>query len=719
MAYSAIIGGTEQIPLASTQGWADAKSWIDELDAETFPLIVHLAEHGWTQDLPGVRKQIIAALKAQPPDDESIAKTMAGLALALKSAKGESLFVSDGTAVDDGGDDDGWESSGDDPEPTARERLLALGVDLPRVKRINNDRVAGKAPAVPDFHRLGDIAMATINVILARLVDALERMQPVGEILAEVDRLVTQVEFASRIAGAVGLWYETGEQLYTLDLPPELDFDPKPRKRFPWLEEAATWLIDKGVYGDREIDVIAAEASTKASQRWKSVKALETLRAEVVAGLVTGESFQSFNARVKDLVTATKPQLETAFRTATHQAYVVGQTATLEKPLIKTLFPAVIFHATHDTRVRDSHLALDRRVFSVGSDAYVIAKRALNDFNCVLPGTSVEGHFLAGTRSFYRGQAIKIETVSGSIIRVTSQHPVLTENGWVNAGSLKQGDKLFHHESHRKVPSESLPSLELNVGTSQVNHGPTPIEQVFGALSALGFVEVCPRKASDFHGDGKSIDSDVDVVWSDERLLADTKPATPESVGDIVLKPALQSVVCSEHLMRSLILRHSRPLQALGFGATSNLDAALFEAANQAGATNAATVGDALDGVAGQILGNQSVDVRNVGDVTTNRDSSLNQAVANSLLVSADHVRNLLHRKPAPVSLDEIVTLSVSEYSGHVYDLQSVSGLIVAHGLLISNCRCVAVPLQRSKLKSKPAPQEIGDLPAAVLADYA
>jgi len=383
MAYSAIIGGTEQIELASTQGWADAKAWIDELDAETFPLLVHLAEYAWTQDLPGLRKQIIAALKSQPPDDDSVRTTMAGLALRLKGAKGESIFVSDGTAVDDGGEDDGWEG-GDDSEPSGRAKLLALGVDLPNITRTINDPIAGKAPKVPDFDGLAETAMAALKAILAKLSEALIKMRPVGEVIGEVDTLVAQVEFASRIAGAVGLWHETGEKLYTLDLPPDVSRigDTRPRLRFPWLEDATKWLIDKNVYLQREIEQLAVDAERDSKQRWQSVKELETLRHETVASFVTGESFEDFRDRVQTLLKATEPMLETAFRTATHQAYVVGQTTTLEKPLIKTLFPAVEYHATRDTRVRDTHRALDMRVFEVGSEAYLIAKRALADFNC-------------------------------------------------------------------------------------------------------------------------------------------------------------------------------------------------------------------------------------------------------------------------------------------------------------------------------------------------
>ena len=41
----------------------------------------------------------------------------------------------------------------------------------------------------------------------------------------------------------------------------------------------------------------------------------------------------------------------------------------------------------------------------------------------------------------------------------------------------------------------------------------------------------------------------------------------------------------------------------------------------------------------------------------------------------------------------KVTKIDVSEYSGIVYSLQSRGGLLIAEGLLVSNCRCVAVPI--------------------------
>ncbi len=127
MGYSVVIGGKKTVPLATIRGWADAKRWIDKLDVERFESLIHLAEYAWTQGLPTLRSQILAALKEHPPKDDSVRVTMAGLAKELRGAKGESIFVSDGLSEDDGEDiADEWHVGDYDPDPDQPTKFPAL-----------------------------------------------------------------------------------------------------------------------------------------------------------------------------------------------------------------------------------------------------------------------------------------------------------------------------------------------------------------------------------------------------------------------------------------------------------------------------------------------------------------------------------------------------------------------------------------------------------------
>jgi hypothetical protein len=49
--------------------------------------------------------------------------------------------------------------------------------------------------------------------------------------------------------------------------------------------------------------------------------------------------------------------------------------------------------------------------------------------------------------------------------------------------------------------------------------------------------------------------------------------------------------------------------------------------------------------------------------------------------------------------LDQVVNVRDEYFTGHVYDFQSTSGLIVANGIVASNCRCVLTPIVKSALQ--------------------
>lgn len=103
MTFSMILAGTDEHPLASIGGWNDFTRWADELEPEQFPELVHLADHGFTQNVPGLTTEIEAARTESPPDDETVDATIDVLVgiLAEMPEGGESAFVTDGNARGD------------------------------------------------------------------------------------------------------------------------------------------------------------------------------------------------------------------------------------------------------------------------------------------------------------------------------------------------------------------------------------------------------------------------------------------------------------------------------------------------------------------------------------------------------------------------------------------------------------------------------------------
>lgn len=96
MSYYAALDDKFTADFASNTGMADFGAWVDSLDADTYPELVHLREYGWDRDLPDLQTQLPAAVKEHPPE-ESAASVADGLAKILASrGDAEVLTISDG-----------------------------------------------------------------------------------------------------------------------------------------------------------------------------------------------------------------------------------------------------------------------------------------------------------------------------------------------------------------------------------------------------------------------------------------------------------------------------------------------------------------------------------------------------------------------------------------------------------------------------------------------
>lgn len=200
---------------------------------------------------------------------------------------------------------------------------------------------------------------------------------------------------------------------------------------------------------------------------------------------------------------------------------------------------------------------------------------------CFPAGVLVSGPpVLAHMTRRYEGEMVIIHTASGKELPVTPNHPILTPEGWVAAGSLQVGDEVIQHIGQQGMSERRNPD-DVEV--------PTLIEDVPSALwESRGVATVRVKVAAeDFHGDG--MDGDVCVIRAN-RLLGDAieasilKPSSKRLFGDaFVLRPGLLAEspahllferncattdggMRSGNLSEALISAEARHSPAIGFG---------------------------------------------------------------------------------------------------------------------------------------------------------
>lgn len=297
-------------------------------------------------------------------------------------------------------------------------------------------------------------------------------------------------------------------------------------------------------------------------------------------------------------------------------------------------------------------------------------------WNCILPGSMVQGRFLAASKSFYFGQACEIRSSSGFLLRLTTNHPVLTDKGFVAAGALRKGDCLVSYIGG------------ISEFAQHEENRPSPVEDVFRSIKQFSGVISYTPTVGEFHGDARLFQGDVEVVFAKGKLATRHDANLPERLAQCELvgsgghEPFMSGFGSGEfggfrvNAPTGCLVSSSHPLSPLGQTDTVEL------------------VPLCLGGAAQLDVGLRKHAVQSTGWLgsdggVTTRDTEL--------------FSELVHRFPGKVSPDHIVDVRHFDFRGHVYDLHSSGGWIVADNIFISNCLCWISPVLREE--DTPAPK--------------
>lgn len=378
---------------------------------------------------------------------------------------------------------------------------------------------------------------------------------------------------------------------------------------------------------------------------------------EQIDALVTRYAEQLTDNRAKSIA-----------RTETHRAFEEGKQAIWDQAEQKGYLDKdttrQFWLVTGDERLRESHKAIPG-MNPKGVPLGGMFKTPFGDvtgpgdenpglIGCFLPGTLVRGAFLAGLKARYSGDAIELVTARGLRLAVTPNHPVLTRAGFRRAGDIAEGDDLIANGDQ---------VFNGSTGNIDEEDRPALIEDVFEALAKSGGARSLPVSSLDLHGDEMGMEGDVWQVGPDRILqryaLTSLGEKVPEldfvppditatlGVGGSGLDPYLESGLASPdggmgfpYLVVPVGGGHHRPLDALRFGLGADLDSAFEE-------------------------------------------HSVNRSPGNP-----ERFGKSIGRLTGVVSTDKIVSVRRFPFAGHVYDLQSTTGYLVAGGIIVSNCRC-------------------------------
>lgn len=364
--------------------------------------------------------------------------------------------------------------------------------------------------------------------------------------------------------------------------------------------------------------------------------------------------------------------------------------------------------ATLDSKTCGICGGLDNKVFDVDKAVAGVNMPPFHCF-CVMPDTiiaSPDGK--AMTRSDYSGNIIEISTANGRRLSVTPNHIMLTARGWIRAKNLVQGDEVINYCGWDKFISESNPANNNSIPT---------VEQIFAALiknSPMSAISV-PATAKDFKGDVVK-DSKIDIVPINSFLRNKLDSSVSKFLSDFPLIRTTESGEvffhgeCSTaHLLMGAGLAADGIMSGLDIAGI--LSRSPFAHHKLVGFRDSASYSIRLLQTSfndrsgnGEFFGNcgfthsRLIESGNFCNREfdffwpPNANTIFFQNISNCFVVAPKNISDLVDAFSGIIEFDSIVSVNKSLYSGHVYDISSLSTLYICNGILSSNCRCTDVP---------------------------
>ena len=278
--------------------------------------------------------------------------------------------------------------------------------------------------------------------------------------------------------------------------------------------------------------------------------------------------------------------------------------------------------------------------------------------NCILPGNIIDplGNIFAVTKSLYNGGCIEISVSNGSRITVTENHPILTNRGWVLAKNINVFDNVISTIDSQRITSSINPNN---------NHRPTMIEEIFASTKKSLFMTSIsvPTSPEHFHGDGKSINGNIEIIYTDSFLICNANAALFQPVGQLQFIPsndmgALQSFGMQnfsrfgDNRSASRYMGICQHRNSLGFGS-------IFPTNNQR--------------------------FRN----SPRFYSGINNMPSNNIAPKSKLLSQFIFMFSGNITSENVIKVRKFDFNGHVYNLQSEPyNLYSVNGIITHNCRC-------------------------------
>lgn len=327
--------------------------------------------------------------------------------------------------------------------------------------------------------------------------------------------------------------------------------------------------------------------------------------------------------------------------------------------------------------------------------------------SCVLPGTklgSVDANALL--RREFKGIVVDITTSSGRNLTVTPNHPILTVNGWVEAGRLKDGDTLL---CRCRGDGDVF-------GIPYVDNRPSSAQEIFETLSIASSSLNVPMEVATADFDGEVVaNSNVEIVnvnrffegyiesvrnevFSDESLSSaaffdGSKPLPCPRSPDLGygLDPlASGSFMCGHGLCRPVFRGHFGSSELSGCSVASSHDSGVVKPPINDRPGHSVPIGKFKDALSALV---SLYDAGRCGDsLRMTLDAAALHGFIDLIAGNSELVTDFSGGHSGGIEFDDVAIVTTRQFSGHVYNLSTDGHWYFANGIIVHNCDCRVIP---------------------------
>jgi len=253
----------------------------------------------------------------------------------------------------------GFTLASPDPEPPAR-TAAEVEADVNSVLVVLEKEQGELGAAIRKELRAALESAESLPGMLASVRDVIDRNRPA---------LVRMLAGARAAAGLLAM-ARLGEAVPAVAEPAaaevQVQAEAVGRRTLPLVREAAAQLQARRLLLPPEVQakIDRAEADAEESARLQAEATQQALRDGLVDTLTGGGTLEDFRGAIKQVLEEksflAERHVENVFRSNVMEAYSRGQAELVQAdPQVASLYPYAAYHATHDDRTREQHLALE------------------------------------------------------------------------------------------------------------------------------------------------------------------------------------------------------------------------------------------------------------------------------------------------------------------------------------------------------------------------